>query len=137
MDRDAVGRWVGEYERAWREEDVSAVEVLFSEDAEYRVSPYTVGGRPRGDQGAVARRRRPAVDDGARVVAVDDDTAVVRVDVVYEAGSRVTATSGSSGSLPTAASPTTRSGPTGRTGPTWPPAPPRRDVPGLNRRPTG
>ena len=32
-------RWVAEYERAWREGNVSAVAHLFTENAGYRVSP--------------------------------------------------------------------------------------------------
>src|SRR4029450_7731777 len=40
MDRDAVSRWVDEYERAWREDAPDAVERLFREDAAYRRSPY-------------------------------------------------------------------------------------------------
>jgi hypothetical protein len=46
MTRDEVMRWVRAYERAWREADVDAVEVLFAEGASYRPSPYddaTVG----------------------------------------------------------------------------------------------
>ena len=40
MDTDAVGRWVKEYERAWRECDAPAVRDLFTEDAHYLTSPY-------------------------------------------------------------------------------------------------
>jgi ketosteroid isomerase-like protein len=33
-------QWVAEYERAWRDGDVSGVARLFTDDARYRVSPY-------------------------------------------------------------------------------------------------
>lgn len=33
-------RWVADYERAWRDGDVAAVETLFTDVAEYRTSPY-------------------------------------------------------------------------------------------------
>ena len=40
MDRAQVMAWVAEYERGWREDDLSAVERLFTETACYRPSPY-------------------------------------------------------------------------------------------------
>lgn len=80
-----MARWVGDYERAWREDDVAAVATLFSEDAAYRASPYEP-----------SRVGHPAIEAcwsqdvgrtfsmDARVLAVDGDMAVVRVDVRYE-----------------------------------------------------
>jgi ketosteroid isomerase-like protein len=86
VDRDDVMRWVGEYERAWRSEDVSAVETLFTETANYRVSPYEA---PKVGHDAI---KAFWLDDAGRsfsmraeVVAAEDDVAVVRVDVAYEA----------------------------------------------------
>ena len=35
-----VQEWVDEYGRAWREKDVEAAVALFTEDAEYRSSPF-------------------------------------------------------------------------------------------------
>ena len=79
-------RWVEQYERAWRDEDVDAVAALFTEDAAYRVSPY--------EPSAVGHEAIRALwlgDAGrpfsmhAAVVAVDGAVAVVRVDVVYRA----------------------------------------------------
>ena len=40
MNRNDVMRWVGGYERAWRNGDLDAVAELFTEDAHYRPSPY-------------------------------------------------------------------------------------------------
>ena len=36
MNRDDVVKWVGQYERAWRDGDTEAVAALFSDDAAYR-----------------------------------------------------------------------------------------------------
>ncbi len=84
MNRDDVMRWVAEYERAWRESDRLAVGGLFTEDAAYRPSPYEPS-----ELGLDAIKEFWANDAGktfvmaARVVAVDGDVAVVRVDVQY------------------------------------------------------
>ena len=84
MNRDEVMRWVDGYERAWRDDDVEAVRSLFTEDAAYRASPY--------EPSAVGHEAIAAfwlADTGrsfsmeARVLAVDGDVAVVRVDVGY------------------------------------------------------
>ena len=102
MNRDEVVRWVGQYERAWRDGDTEAVAALFSDDAAYRASPYepsTVGhdaikGLWLDDPGT-------RFSMSARVVAVDGDVAVVRVDVVYgHRASRSTGTCGSCASRP-------------------------------------
>ena len=85
MDRNAVARWVDQYERAWRDDDAAAVEQLFTENAAYRRSPYEPS-----DIGHDAIKAFWLEDAGrafsmhAAVVAVDGDVAVVRVDVLYE-----------------------------------------------------
>ena len=77
-------QWVAGYERAWRDNDVDAVEALFTEDAHYRRSPY----KPD-DVGHSAIRGFWRENDGttfamqAEPVAVEDRRAVVRVDVHY------------------------------------------------------
>lgn len=84
MDRDGVMRWVAGYERAWRDGDLDAVERLFTERAAYRPSPYE-----RSEVGHEAIKTLWLDDEGtaftmdAVVVAVDGDTAVVRLDVSY------------------------------------------------------
>ena len=84
MDRDEVMRWVAGYERAWRERDADAVERLFTEHAAYRPSPY--------EASKVSHEAIKSLwldDEGtaftmdAVVVAVDGDTAVVRLEVSY------------------------------------------------------
>jgi hypothetical protein len=84
VDRDVVLRWVGEYERAWRDGDVAAVPYLFSEGAHYRSSPYA---EPRIGHAAIQEFWRD--DEGrtftvaAEPVAVEGRDAVVRLVVQY------------------------------------------------------
>ncbi|MEP6665020.1 MAG: nuclear transport factor 2 family protein [Nocardioidaceae bacterium] len=84
MTRDQVMTWVTAYEQGWRDEDVSSVERLFTPDARYRPSPY--------DESIVGHEAIKAfwLDDEGKVftmsaepVAVEDRTAVVRVEVRY------------------------------------------------------
>ena|SRR5688572_7945832 len=78
-------RWVAEYERAWREGNVSAVARLFTENANYRVSPYA---DPK--VGSAEIQAFWLDDEGrtftatAEPVAVDGDVAVVRLEVRYD-----------------------------------------------------
>ena len=84
VERDDVIRWVGEYERAWREADAVAVGVALQRRCVYRGSPYDPP-----EIGHEAIRSFWTDDVGrsftmdAGLVAVDGDTAVVRVDVSY------------------------------------------------------
>jgi ketosteroid isomerase-like protein len=84
MDRDGVMRWVAGYERAWRARDIDAVAGLFTEDAQYRRSPYW-----EPDVGHAAIRALWREDEGttftvtAEPVAVEGSDAVVRLEVRY------------------------------------------------------
>jgi len=84
MTREEVMRWVGGYERAWRDGDLDGVRTLFTEDAHYRTSPYE-----RSEVGHEAIRAFWLDDEGetfmvqAEPVAVEGRTAVVRVEVRY------------------------------------------------------
>ncbi|GAB3430386.1 nuclear transport factor 2 family protein [Flindersiella endophytica] len=88
MDRDAVERWVGGYERAWRTPGTASLAELFSADVSYLPSPWRqpISGlarlRPWWEEG------RSGADEPftmtSEVVAVDGNTAVVRVAVTYE-----------------------------------------------------
>jgi ketosteroid isomerase-like protein len=84
IDREVVTRWVGEYERAWREDDADAVETLFTETAAYRRSPYEPS-----ETGHEAIKAFWLEDAGrtfsmeATLLAVEKEVAVVRVDVFY------------------------------------------------------
>lgn len=88
MDRQGVVGWVAGYERAWRTAGTDALAGLFTPDAVYLQGPYKkpVTGLP-----AIARmweREREGPDEPftmtSQVVAVDGDTAVVRVEVRYD-----------------------------------------------------
>ena len=87
MDRRDVADWVAAYERAWRLPGVDALAGLFTFDAVYRQGPYDepVVGLPA--IGRMWERERSGPDEvftmSANIVAVEQDTAVVRVDVAY------------------------------------------------------
>jgi uncharacterized protein (TIGR02246 family) len=87
MDRRQVGDWVAAYERASRDPDTDVLATIFTPDASYLQGPYRepVIGLP-----AIARMweaEREGPDEvftmTGEVVAVEDDTAVVRVEVWY------------------------------------------------------
>ncbi len=77
-------RWVAGYERAWRDGDVDAVRTLFTEDAQYRASPYEPS-----EIGHAAIQAFWLDDAGetfsmeAEPVAVEGRGAVIRVEVRY------------------------------------------------------
>ncbi|HKE67259.1 MAG TPA: nuclear transport factor 2 family protein [Micromonosporaceae bacterium] len=87
MDRHEVARWVAGYEQAWRSVGVSALADLFTADAVYRQGPYQdpVIGLPA--IGAMWEQERSGPDEvftmSSEIVAVEDQTAVVRVEVAY------------------------------------------------------
>jgi len=84
MDHEAVLAWVSAYERAWREEDLSAVGQLFTADARYRASPYA-----ESLVGHEAIRSIWLSDGGetfssqAELIALEDRRAVVQLVVRY------------------------------------------------------
>jgi ketosteroid isomerase-like protein len=87
MDRRQVTGWVAAYERAWRMPGTEALATIFTADASYRQGPYR---QPVIGLAAIARMwedERDGPDEvfqmASDVVAVEDDTAVVRVEVRY------------------------------------------------------
>ncbi|MGH3306318.1 MAG: YybH family protein [Nocardioides sp.] len=87
MDRKAVEAWVEGYERLWRMPGTDGLADLFTPDASYLPSPWA---QPINGLDDIARfwdaeREGPDEEFGmtAEVVAVDGDTAVVRVSVDY------------------------------------------------------
>lgn len=85
--RERVEAWVAAYERAWRTAGTEQLRGLFSEDATYRMSPFESPATGLAEIAALWEREREGPDEpfeiGHEVVAVDGDTAVVRVEVQY------------------------------------------------------
>ena len=85
--RRRVEEWIAAYERAWRTAGTEPLRELFAEDATYSMGPYE---EPAVGLAAIAElwereRRGPDEEFEMRheVVAVEGDTAVVRVEVSY------------------------------------------------------
>lgn len=83
----SIEAWVEAYERAWRTAGTASLRELFTEDATYRMSPYE---EPADGLAAIAElweREREGPDEPFEmrheIVAVEGDTAVVRVEVRY------------------------------------------------------
>jgi ketosteroid isomerase-like protein len=86
-DRSAVRSWVERYERAWRTPGTAEISALFTTDATYLQSPYE---KPVVGVDAIGRMWEEERDGpnevftlSTEVVAVDDQTAVVRAEVRY------------------------------------------------------
>lgn len=90
VDRESAARWIERYERAWRTAGTEALGGLFSEEASYRMSPYTEPVRGLAAIGELWERERAGPDEefemGFDIVAIDGDTAVARVEVSYASG---------------------------------------------------
>lgn len=88
--RDEVDNWIAAYERAWRTAGTEPLADLFAEDGSYRMSPYEEPTRGLAQIAALWERERQGADEGFEmrheVVAVEGDTAVVRVEVEYARG---------------------------------------------------
>jgi ketosteroid isomerase-like protein len=87
VDRAAVEAWIAGYERAWRSAGTEQLADLFAADVGYLVSPWA---RPLTGLDALAdfwEGGRDGPDEQftlrSSIVAVDGDTAVVRVEVEY------------------------------------------------------
>ena len=90
LSREAVESWVARYEEAWRAPGTVALASLFSEDAAYRMSPFEEPARGLTEIGALWARERAGPDEEFEmrheIVAVEGETAVVRVAVSYGTG---------------------------------------------------
>jgi ketosteroid isomerase-like protein len=86
-DRDAVRSWVEAYERAWRAPGTAAIPSLFTADALYLHSPYEEAVEGVDAIGRMWEEDREGPNEAftlsTEVVAVDDQTAVVRAEVQY------------------------------------------------------
>ncbi|MEU0462903.1 nuclear transport factor 2 family protein [Amycolatopsis sp. NPDC006131] len=87
MDERRVRSWVDGYERAWRSPGTGALAELFTDDATYQQSPYREPVRGLPAIAAMWEAERTGPDEDFRMtsepVALDGDTAVVRVEVTY------------------------------------------------------
>jgi ketosteroid isomerase-like protein len=88
MTRDDVRRWLEGYEQAWRSAGTGGLADLFSDEVTYVASPWAepVEGLPALAEFWDAERDGPDETFGisTEIVAVEGDTAVVRVQVDYE-----------------------------------------------------
>ena len=86
MDRSGVERWLADYERLWRTPGVDHLGELFTADAAYRASPYEsalTGDALAQFWDAERVSADEAFDMRSDIVALDGNTAVVRVEVDY------------------------------------------------------
>lgn len=87
MTRADVDVWVGAYERSWRAAGIEHLGELFTEGASYRMSPYEEVATGLAAIGELWEREREGPDEefemSHEIVAVEGDTAVVRVEVAY------------------------------------------------------
>ena len=88
MDRAQLTDWIDEYERAWRAPGTDALAELFTEDATYSTAPYENPHRGLDAIGQMWDAERFGPDEAfemtSEIVAVEGDTGVVRVTVLYE-----------------------------------------------------
>jgi ketosteroid isomerase-like protein len=83
-----VIQWLAEYERVWRTAGTAGLGRLFSDDASYQLDPCEPPLEGLDAIAAMWEREREGPDEqftmGRRIVAIDGDTAVVRLEVHYE-----------------------------------------------------
>jgi uncharacterized protein (TIGR02246 family) len=87
VDRRAVAAWVEGYERAWRSPGTDQLAELFSPDVAYVPSPWAPALKGLDQLAQFWEAEREGPDEQftlvSEVVAVDADTAVVRLSVDY------------------------------------------------------
>jgi ketosteroid isomerase-like protein len=87
VNREQLVDWMASYERLWRTPGTDGLAELFTPDATYSMAPYEepVAGLPALGNLWEAERRSPDEDFELtwEPVAVEGDTAVVRVHVMY------------------------------------------------------
>lgn len=86
-DRAAVGRWLSGYESAWRAPGTASLAGLFTENAQYLVSPYAEPLAGLAAIGQMWEQARDSPDEvftlSTGILAVDGPLAVVRAEVHY------------------------------------------------------
>lgn len=87
MSHAEASAWVSAYERAWRTPGTERLRGLFTEEASYRMSPYEEPATGLAQIAELWERERQGPDEdfemAHEVVAVEGDTAVIRVEVHY------------------------------------------------------
>lgn len=87
MSRAVVARWMAAYERAWRTAGTGPLTSLFTDDATYLASPWARELRGIEEICRFWESERDGPDEeftmDHRILAVDGDTAVIRVEVEY------------------------------------------------------
>jgi hypothetical protein len=87
VDRAAARDWVAGYERAWRTAGTDGLGELFASEATYQPAPFAEPIRGLGPIAAMWEAERAGPDEPftmtSEVVAVEGDTAVIRVEVQY------------------------------------------------------
>jgi ketosteroid isomerase-like protein len=85
--RATVTDWLAEYERAWRTPGTGGLGRLFTADAGYQLDPYEPPIQGLEEIAAMWERERDGPGEPftmeSAIVAVDGDTAVVRLEVRY------------------------------------------------------
>jgi hypothetical protein len=84
--REEVVRWLTGYEKAWREPGTARLQELFTPEVSYSPSPWREPLKGLGELAEFWELERVADEDfsmSSDVVAIENDTAVVRVSVVY------------------------------------------------------
>ena len=93
MDRAELASWLDAYERAWRTPGTELLSGLFAREATYKNAPYKHPFRGLEAIAAMWERERRGPDERfemiSRIVAVEGDTGVVRVDVSYHDPPRI------------------------------------------------
>src|SRR4051794_884685 len=88
--REAVEAWIAAYEGAWRSPGTDALAAVFAPDVSYRMSPYEEPVHGLEELSALWERERTGHDEEFamrhELVALDGETAVVRVEVRYGTG---------------------------------------------------
>jgi SnoaL-like domain len=89
MDRSEVVQWVSAYEQAWRTPGTNSLRRLFTPDVSYLPSPWARPIRGFDELAPFWEAGRDGPDEpfsmSSEIIAVDGDTAVVRVAVDYAA----------------------------------------------------
>jgi hypothetical protein len=87
MNRAEAREWVDRYERAWRTAGTAGLSTLFAADATYQTAPFAKPHRGLTEIAAMWEAERLGPDErfsmSAEIVAVEGDTAVLRVRVLY------------------------------------------------------